>query len=41
MAAVDALNGRMGRGSLKVAGEGIRPSWQTRFANLTPAYTTR
>jgi DNA polymerase V len=41
MAAVDAINDRMGRGSVKIAGAGIRPSWQTKFTNRTPAYTTQ
>lgn len=41
MAAVDKVNAKMGRGTLKPLGVDIRPSWKTRFGNVWPAYLTR
>lgn len=40
MQAVDALNARFGRGTVKLAGAGVEQSWRHRPARLTPAYTT-
>lgn len=41
MAAVDALNGRMGRGTIQSAAAGLRPKWQIKREWLSPSYTTR
>jgi DNA polymerase V len=40
MKAMDAVNSRYGRGTLHVAGQGIRQRWQMRREKLTPRYTT-
>ncbi|HLO62718.1 MAG TPA: DUF4113 domain-containing protein, partial [Azonexus sp.] len=40
MATMDAINGRYGRGSLKLASEGVAKTWQMRRENLSPRYTT-
>ncbi len=40
MAAVDQVNGRMGRGTLRLAAEGFGHVWGTRFAFKSPRYTT-
>lgn len=40
MGTLDAINGRFGRGTLKLAAEGIEKSWQMRRGNLSPRYTT-
>ncbi len=40
MATLDAINGRYGRGSLRVAAEGVTKGWQMRRGNLSPGYTT-
>lgn len=40
MATLDAINGRYGRGSLRLAAEGVTKSWQMRRGNLSPRYTT-
>lgn len=40
MATLDAINRRMGRGSVWLLGEGIKPSWQMRRGNVSQRYTT-
>lgn len=40
MATLDAINGRYGRGALRLAAEGMQKSWQMRRGNLSPSYTT-
>ncbi len=40
MATLDAINGRYGRGSLRLAAEGVSKGWQMRRGNLSPRYTT-
>ncbi|MCD6307683.1 MAG: DUF4113 domain-containing protein, partial [Candidatus Latescibacteria bacterium] len=41
MAALDAVNGRMGAGTLRYAAEGIHQRWRTKFEKRSPRYTTR
>ncbi|MCK7582362.1 MAG: DUF4113 domain-containing protein [Chromatiales bacterium] len=41
MAALDAVNARMGRGTLRFGTEGFRQPWAMRQAHRSPAYTTR
>lgn len=41
MAAVDAINGRMGRGAIQSAAAGLRPKWAIKREWLSPAYTSR
>ena len=41
MAAVDAINGRMGRGTVRFGVEGFRHGWAMRQGRRSPAYTTR
>jgi len=40
MDTLDAINGRYGRGALRLAAEGIAKGWQMRRGNLSPRYTT-
>ena len=40
MGTLDAINGRYGRGVLKLAAEGVAKGWQMRRGNLSPRYTT-
>ena len=40
MGTLDAINGRYGRGALRLAAEGVAKSWQMRRGNLSPRYTT-
>jgi len=40
MGALDDINQRYGRGTLRLATEGLDRSWQMRRGNLSPAYTT-
>lgn len=40
MAALDSLNGRYGRGTLRPLSTGIHRPWATRQQMLTPRYTT-
>jgi DNA polymerase V len=40
MATLDAINGRYGRGALRLAAEGVTKGWQMRRGNLSPRYTT-
>lgn len=41
MAALDRVNAKMGRGTLKPLGAGVRPTWTTRFGKRSPGYLTR
>lgn len=41
MAAVDALNGRYGRGTVRTATAGFQQGWQMRHEKLSASYTTR
>jgi DNA polymerase V len=41
MAAMDAINGRFGRGAARPAAVAAAPGWSMRRANLSPCYTTR
>lgn len=40
METLDTINGRYGRGVVKLAAEGIAKPWQMRRGNLSPGYTT-
>lgn len=40
MKALDGINERYGRGTLRVAAEGVDKAWQMRRGNLSPGYTT-
>lgn len=40
MATLDAINGRYGKGTLRLAAEGIAQPWQMRRGSLSPRYTT-
>ncbi|WP_254511608.1 DUF4113 domain-containing protein [Komagataeibacter oboediens] len=41
MEALDALNGRYGRGTVGPLSTGMDRTWRARQAMLSPAYTTR
>jgi len=40
MEALDGINQRYGRGTLRIAAEGVDKAWQMRRGNLSPCYTT-
>ena len=40
MDTLDAINGRYGRGALRLAAEGVAKGWRMRRGNLSPRYTT-
>lgn len=40
MEALDGINQRYGRGTLRLAAEGVEKGWQMRRGNLSPRYTT-
>lgn len=40
MRAMDAINAKWGRGTLRSSAEGVSKDWQMRRGNLSPAYTT-
>lgn len=40
MSTLDAINRRMGSGSMWLLGEGIKPSWRMRRGNVSQRYTT-
>jgi DNA polymerase V len=40
MTVLDGINQRYGRGSLRLAAEGVDRTWQMRRGNLSPCYTT-
>jgi DNA polymerase V len=41
MATLDMINRKMGKGTMKIASEGIAQSWHMKTENKSPAYTTR
>jgi DNA polymerase V len=41
MAALDAVNARFGRGTLRPLSTGLARPWGTRHARLSPRYTTQ
>jgi len=41
MLALDAVNARMGKDTLKYAAAGVKQQWKTRFNKRSPRYTTR
>jgi DNA polymerase V len=41
MSTLDAVNRRMGRGTLRLMGEGFDQNWKAKAQRLTPRYTTR
>lgn len=41
MAALDAVNARFGRDTLRPLSTGLSRPWKTRAGNLSPRYTTR
>lgn len=41
MSAIDAVNGKFGRGTIAPAAAGIRKEWETKFDMRSPRYTTR
>ena len=41
MSTLDQVNRRMGRGTLRLLGEGFEKHWKTKVCRLTPRYTTR
>jgi DNA polymerase V len=40
MGVVDGINGKYGRGTMRLAAEGVEKVWQMRRGNLSPSYTT-
>jgi len=40
MAVMDTLNNRFGRGTLRIAAEGIQKDWQMKRGRMSPRYTT-
>jgi len=40
MSALDAINGKMGSGTLRPAGMGIKREWGVKFDVKSPAWTT-
>ncbi len=40
MGVLDSINERYGRGSLRLAAEGVEKAWQMRRGNLSQGYTT-
>lgn len=40
METMDAINSRWGRGSMRVAAEGVQKSWQMKRERMSPGYTT-
>lgn len=40
MSVVDGINQRFGRGTMRLAAEGVERCWQMRRGNLSPGYTT-
>jgi DNA polymerase V len=41
MSTLDAVNRRMGKGTLRLAGEGYKKRWKVRAERKSPRYTTR
>lgn len=40
MGVLDGINGKYGRGTMRLAAEGVEKVWQMRRGNLSPRYTT-
>lgn len=40
MGVLDGINGKYGRGTMRLAAEGVEKVWQMRRGNLSPGYTT-
>ena len=40
MGVLDGINGKYGRGTVRLAAEGVERAWQMRRGNLSPGYTT-
>lgn len=40
MGVLDGINGKYGRGTMRLAAEGVENSWKMRRGNLSPGYTT-
>lgn len=40
MGVLDGINGKYGRGTMRLAAEGVEKVWQMRRSNLSPRYTT-
>jgi DNA polymerase V len=40
MQVMDAINARMGKHTVKLAGEGLKPHWAMKRNRHSPAYTT-
>lgn len=40
MATLDEINAKMGRGTVRSAGEGIQKAWLMRYGNKSKAFTT-
>ena len=40
MHALDQINGKMGSGAVRLAGEGVAQRWRTKSGNKSPGYTT-
>lgn len=40
MEVLDGINGKYGRGTVRLAAEGVERAWQMRRGNLSPGYTT-
>jgi len=41
MAAMDDINRKMGKASIKLASEGFKRPWRMKQGNKSPSYTTR
>jgi DNA polymerase V len=41
MRVMDRVNGLWGRGTLRLAAEGVDPHWRMRRGMMSPCYTTR
>ena len=41
MAAIDKINRKMGKDSIKLASEGFRKPWKMKQDNKSPSYTTK
>ncbi len=40
MNAMDSINAKWGRGTVRISAEGLNKAWQMRRGRLSPAYTT-
>ena len=41
MLIIDTINNKLGRGSVKLAAEGVNHYWEPKAENVAPSYTTR